>query len=114
MSTTHKEPVLIIAASLITMIASIIFSKGYYPEPGLLWSLINEMKLYDGYIICNEYSQAKSSDPAWMKSLGESCLDGFNLALMTKYIIFPCLLTLTYGILMLLNITPRIFSKENL
>ncbi|MCO6060411.1 hypothetical protein NG726_27630 [Pseudomonas sp. MOB-449] len=94
-----KAGILIILSALVLMFATLLFSDGYHPQIGLLWSLMNEMTVYNGYPFGCETA------PSWVSGTPSSyCEDSFHLAIYSKYLIVAWLAGALYGVALFLGI----------
>ncbi|MCZ7719902.1 hypothetical protein [Pseudomonas aeruginosa] len=88
-----KAGILIILTAFVLIVATLLFSDGYHPEGGLLWSLSNQMAVYDGYPTCED---ADSTASTYL--LATQCADYFHLVIKSKYLIVAWLALALFGV----------------
>lgn len=102
----HKtEGAFFISAAVILFLTLFLISDGYDPRFGLLWSVNENMTIYDGHPFgCEEPVYAPSAN-MYMPGLKISggCDESFKLTLMTKYFLLTTLIILAFGLGRYLN-----------
>jgi len=86
-----KAGILIILTAFVLILATLLFSDGYHPEGGLLWSLSNQMVVYDGYPTCEDAD-------VQTYLLATHCDDYFHLVIKSKYLIVAWLALALFGV----------------
>ena len=121
LTTSHKsEGAFFLSAALILILTLMLVSSGYDPRYGLLYSINENMTVYDGYPLgCKEekYLYRQQSEPRPEPRPGAGidysslnnmvrtggCAESFKLVIMTKYLLLALLVLLAYGIGRYLN-----------
>lgn len=99
-SQLKSEGIFTITIGFVLIIVALILSSGYDPRGGLLWSLSNNMYLFDIAVGCDEQTF--------------HCEEGFTLMIQTKYVASALGLLLIYGAGQYLGVFPSIkFWSKN-
>lgn len=103
-SQLKKEGIFTVIIGFVLIGCALILSDGYDPRGGLLWSLSNEMYLFNHAFGCEEKL-------AWQQY--QDCSDGVAITVFTKYIVAMFSLLIVYGAGQYLEFFPslRFWSK---
>ncbi|RJX82274.1 hypothetical protein [Pseudomonas sp. LS-2] len=94
-----KEGILTVIIGIVLIGCALILSEGYDPRGGLLWSLSNEMYLFNHAFGCEEKQ-------AWQQY--QFCNDGFSVTIFTKYVVAVLSILLVYGVGQYLEFFPSL------
>ncbi|TRO21898.1 hypothetical protein EQ826_22515 [Ectopseudomonas mendocina] len=103
---SHKtEGALFISAAIILFLTLFLISDGYEPRLGLIWSINENMTVYNGHPFgCKDPIYASSSSiylPG--PKISGGCDESFKITLKTKYFLLVTLVVLAFGVGRYLN-----------